>query len=45
MDGSKDSDLYRALEGTGAALADIRFFCIKRHGYLLLALPRDATAA
>lgn len=45
MNGSEDSDLFRALEGSGETLATLQLFCIKRDGYLLLALPRDAVAA
>ena len=45
MNGSEDSDLYRALEGSGEKLAILRLYCIKRDGYLLLALPRDTAAA
>ena len=45
MNGSEDSDLCRALEGRGEIVAALQLFCIKRNGYLLLALPRDRIAA
>ncbi|MCP5536757.1 MAG: hypothetical protein H7A51_11085 [Akkermansiaceae bacterium] len=45
MNSTNDSELAKALEGHGEILAELDFFCIKRHGYLLLALPRDASAA
>jgi len=40
-----DNELCKALEGTGEVLFSFSVFCIKRDGYLLLALPADKETA
>jgi len=40
-----DNKLITSLEGTGDVIGAFSVFCVKRNGYLLLALPRDKQAA
>ena len=41
----KDIQILDALQGGGDVVTSLRFYCLKRKGYLLLALPEDKELA
>jgi len=41
----KDIEILDALQGGGDVVTSLRFYCLKRKGYLLLALPEDKELA